>query len=201
MKTTKKIVAITAGAVVAVAAVGGIATAATSTTLAAGDSPAGLRMAPVTPLPVPAEGVGAPDYLPSGAELSHTHRRDDGSGSAVYSYSLAGPANQSTITPEAMARDPKSVHPASELTVYYASGIRELPELPVDAEYFESTKVSVNGADAVVSTPRNGFGAHRIDWVDRSGYHTVLSDRLITDHGKSGIGIAELTKVAESITL
>lgn len=146
-------------------------------------------------------GAGAASWVPDGSRLGASHVPDDGSGSASYSYILSGGANSDTMDEAALAANPRSlaVHPATEITVHFAPAITEQPELMADEKFFEISTVDVNGSTATVSTPRNGLGAHRIEWVDDRGYHVVLCDRIRTDHGVSGVDTETLLKVSRSV--
>lgn len=156
-----------------------------------------------TPLAPAQPGEGAPAWLPPGAELTHTEIRDDGSGSAHYSYSLPGPANRDAMDFKKQAADPRdpAVHPATSIEVTYAPAVRVLKDrfLPSASGWGERREVDVNGARGVVLAARNGLGVHRVDWVDDDGYHVVMCDRIRTETGRSGVGVPTLLRIARSV--
>ena len=85
------------------------------------------------------------------------------------------------------------------LTVMFNPGIRILPDLNVDPEFFHSRPVFVAGLPGFLSTPKDGLGAQRLDWVDAAGYHGVHCDRLQHVEGIAGCEPEELVRVASSL--
>lgn len=144
-------------------------------------------------------GAGKPSYVPSGAKLAREQRPNDGSGGARYAYSLAGDANQSTITDEAIAAG-ELVHPETEILVSFNPSMTEFPEfIREEDEFFDVREVTIGDAKGLLTTPKNGLGAHRVDWISADGYHVVLEDRMRTKWGVSGVEVDELMKIAESV--
>jgi hypothetical protein len=151
------------------------------------------------PVAASSDELGAPATLPASATLVRVTRDAPTGGPVVREYSLAGKANSNTVTPQALALTPKSVHPATTLTVYYIPGLSD-PDIPVDPVYFDRTSVDVNGSTGALSIPKSGLGAHRVDWVDSAGdYHVVMSERLQTPDGISGLASDELLRIARSV--
>ena len=141
----------------------------------------------------------SPKWLPEGAALIPptvgTEGADTGS-----TYSLAGKQNANTIPSSGLTdQNVATVHPATAFGVYFKAGTTSLPESMTDASLWDISKVDVGGWDATLATPKNGYGAYRIDWIDSSGYHVVIEERLKTVEGTSGIPASDLLKVAQSL--
>lgn len=157
-----------------------------------------IALSKATPVSASSDELGAPSYLPSIATLADVVR-DAAGGQIVREYALSGRANANTVTAQGLALNPKAVHPATVMTVYYIPGLQN-PDIPVDPTYFDVAAVDINGARGTLSTPKSGLGAYRVDWVDAAGdYHVVLSERLKTPEGTSGLAAADLLAVARSV--
>jgi hypothetical protein len=143
--------------------------------------------------------TGAPTFLPSIAHLLSESGEPKAPGAVFRQYSLDGPANASNVTPQALLLDPTHVHPATELSIDFVPGFSH-PDVPFAPEWFTRTIVDVNGAAASVIVAKTGLGATRVDWVDAAGnYHVVLTDRLRTSDGVSGLDVDTLLAIARSI--
>jgi hypothetical protein len=141
-----------------------------------------------------------PAYLPPGTTAAPSVSEPGFRSVGENHYLLAGPANANTI-PAGGVDDSNATtaHPATELVVTFVPNVGDLPALPVDPEYFTISHVTVAGLPAVQSTPKDGFGVHRIDWVDAAGYHVVLCERFRTPEGTSGLPVDELVHIASSL--
>jgi hypothetical protein len=115
-------------------------------------------------------------------------------------YRIAGPANANTIlaggsTPE----NATVVHPDTTVDITFNPNVRVMPRVPTFPKYDSRRWISIDGNPALVSVPKNGFGAFRIDWVDAYGYHVVMCDRLSTPEGRSGVAMSALIRMARSL--
>jgi hypothetical protein len=140
-----------------------------------------------------------PAYLPAGATLVSS-MGDDAASLRENQYQLAGAANANTVPPNGPDDTTAlTTHPASVLSVTFVRGVAVVPTTPVDPDYFTIREVTVGGLPAVLSWPKSGFGAQRVDWLDSAGYHVVLCDRLNTADGISGVTPTDLLRVADSL--
>lgn len=149
-----------------------------------------------------------PRYLPSGATLVRngpiplpSNAVTEGQGGPTESmYQLAGGANANTIPPGGVtAANNATVHPATDLSISFVPGVRTLPPIPSAPPAEQSSKVTIAGWPALLSTPSNGLGTYRIDWVDDDGYHVVTCQRITSPDGLSGLSQGELLKIAASM--
>ncbi len=143
--------------------------------------------------------AGAPTKLPAIASLKRSWASSGGS--VYHEYRLAGPANADTATPEALENDPKSraVHPATYLTVDFVPKVGTF-EVPADPAFNNTEKVDVNGSVGTLTTSKNGLGVIRLDWVDAAGnYHVVMTERLNTSDGLSGLSADQILAVGRSV--
>jgi hypothetical protein len=140
-------------------------------------------------------------YLPSGAQLVNSGNMH---GQVYAAYSLPGKANADTIpqgglTPESAT----SFHVATGVTLTAGPGYGAIPSDVVDGygPDFTQTWTTVRGEKALVTQQANGYGTLRIDWVGNDGvYYTVLTQRLDTNDGLSGIDEAVLQQIADGFT-
>jgi hypothetical protein len=115
-------------------------------------------------------------------------------------YSIDGPANARTIPPGGItAQNATTVHPATTVDITFNPNTTNMPPVPADPAFFLRDTVRINGNRGVASTPKNGYGAFRIDWVDAAGYHSVMCDRLKTPEGRSGLPMDDLLHIARSL--
>lgn len=141
-----------------------------------------------------------PRYLPAGATLVESPHDGTFPDVAVRQYALPGAANADTIPPTGIdEQNALTVHTATVLEVSFVPGVASVPPIGVDPTYFDIRDVTVAGLPALLSTPKNGFGAYRVDWMDAAGYHVVLCERQDTVDGTSGIPADELLRVADSL--
>lgn len=143
--------------------------------------------------------VGAPTVLPAIASLKGSWTLSGGQ--VHHEYRLAGSANSDTATAEALERNPESraVHPATYLTVDFIPQVGDL-QIPADPAYNNITTVDVNGAEGKLTIAKNGLGVIRLDWIDAQGnYHVVMSERLDTSDGVSGLAADQILAVGRSV--
>lgn len=141
-----------------------------------------------------------PVYLPAGATLVSTPDDPRYPSVAEAHYALPGPANADTIPAGGLtAETALTAHTSTELVLTFVPGLTTPPSLPADPAFFDVRNVTVAGLPALLSTPKNGFGVHRVDWIDAAGYHVVLCERLATPQGTSGLPASELLRVAASL--
>jgi hypothetical protein len=143
----------------------------------------------------------SPAYLPPGARLA-----DDTLALARFpdvrqhEYVLGGPADANTIPSTGLTDDnARTVHGETRLTVMFNPNVTEVPDFIGDPAFFDTTPVLVGGLPAVLTTPKDGYGAQRVDWVDAQGYHIVLCERLLHVEGEAGVRPDELVRVASSL--
>ncbi len=143
----------------------------------------------------------SPAYLPPGARLvaadpAPSVRFPE---AREHQYQLAGAANADTIPSGGLTEDNREVvHPATLLSVSFTPYVRTLPAIG-DPAFVDVTTVIVGGWPAVLSTPKDGLGVQRVDWVDAEGYHVVMCDRLDHVEGIAGVEPEELVRVARSL--
>lgn len=140
-----------------------------------------------------------PAYLPAGAQSA-------GGTSALHGgwlehYTLPGKVNS-----REMPATPTK--PTPGIPQHPATGI-DLREWPQDVSTFQGadprlatvTTITLPGATATVVTPISGYGVYRIAWVRGGVAYDLQTQRLKAggDEGSSGMPLAELVKMAESI--
>lgn len=150
-----------------------------------------------------------PNWLPDGVSLhsftelaSPTSSAGSEKPSYRAVYSIAGRANADTLPTggvQASNATDLSQHPATVIESMFNPNLRVLPSLNLDTRFFASREVIVGAFTATVTTPRNGYGAHRVDWIDPEGYHTLVCDRLRTDDGTSGVDDDALLRMARNL--
>lgn len=157
-----------------------------------GGSPGVVTTAPCPPdmklpreLPAPVVGVTATDCL----RYSYTVK-----------YGLSGAANANTLAHAA------SRHPAGwlNLTVSPPVGAVTWNALPPsgvggDTGFTVRTTVLANGQRARVTTPKNGYGTIKLEWLSGGAYFQLLSGRYATPDGPSGLGLSAMETVAASV--
>lgn len=143
----------------------------------------------------------SPAYLPPGARLA-----DDTLALARFpairqhEYVLGGPGDANTIPSTGLTEEnARTVHGETRLTVMFNPDVTEVPGFIGDPAFFDTTPVLVGGLPAVLTTPKGGYGAQRVDWVDAQGYHIVMCDRLLHVEGEAGVRPDELVRVASSL--
>ena len=153
-----------------------------------------------------------PPWLPAGVSLLNVINVDDSAATSAASvraqpsrlatYRIDGAANRDTLPPGGLsahsARD-LSVHPATVIQSLFNPALTELPPSSADPAYFNVELVQIGQFTATLSTPKNGLGMHRLDWVDPQGYHTLSCDRIKTPAGTSGVGAGDLVRMARSL--
>jgi len=115
-------------------------------------------------------------------------------------YRIDGPANANTIPPGGpTAENATTVHPDTTIDITFNPNVVSLPPVPTQPRYYLSRTITIAGNSALVSIPKNGYGAFRIDWVDPAGYHVIMCDRLKTPDGRSGVPMNDLIHMARSL--
>jgi hypothetical protein len=148
-----------------------------------------------------------PSYLPPGATIaaSRSFQAQTTASATLPAHSatgisLAGAANQNTITPSSGADPTGGTHPATVIDIGFVAGQRSLPPGPPagDPDLVTATAV-IGGNDARLLYTRSGIGLIKFQWIDADGYHEVMCDRLRTPDGLSGVDKAELLNIAQSL--
>jgi hypothetical protein len=145
-----------------------------------------------------------PSALPNGAaQLTDrvlTPVSGGGRQTRLREFSLPGPINSDTTngdrTPD--DQDNPAVHPATVIQVLFQAGATDLPPSSADPQFFDISPVTIAGNSGRV-TAADGAGVVRVDWVDGSGYHVVMCDRLKTNSGLSGVSPTALIALANSL--
>lgn len=143
-----------------------------------------------------------PRQLPSGAALAVDIKQGE---TRHLEWALPGRENANTI-PTTGLNDVNYalVHPATTLTMeIVAKPDGVMPESVVDQAYFSSAVRRLpigDGVDATVSAPRDGLGAHRVEWVQNGFYYLLIEDRLKSPDGLSGVDLEQLVRVASSVS-
>jgi hypothetical protein len=115
-------------------------------------------------------------------------------------YRIDGPANANTIPPGGpSAENATTVHPDTTIDITFIPSVSGMPPVPGQPRYVIRRTITIAGNPALVSIPKNGYGAFRIDWVDPAGYHVVMCDRLNTPDGRSGVPMNDLVHMARSL--
>lgn len=158
---------------------------------------------PGTDIDTPTQCVGVqlilPDYLPA-AVIPAPHIQC-GSHDVMVDYRLLGEANRDTYPSSGAAtKFDGSQHPASILSLGIVDDPSGSLDSAADPEFFDVHDVRLsNGATARQTTPLNGYGPYRLDWVLGDKMFTLLGTRGSTDQGDSGLPISQLLKIANSI--
>jgi hypothetical protein len=149
-----------------------------------------------------------PAYLPAGVSLMSNRGSDSAAAStsaATYSqYAIAGSANADTVSGVTLNKENDtdlSLHPSTEIDISFLPGATTEPPplVPPQGSGYSLTNISIAGNPATLLSAGTGPGTERIDWLDSSGYHVILCDRLVTDQGLSGVPASELVKMADSL--
>lgn len=124
-----------------------------------------------------------------------------GSHNVLMVFRLVGAANSDTFPPSgAPTQFDGSQHPASVLSYAVTDNPTGLLPDGIDQEFFAVRDVTLtNGALVRVATPLSGYGPYRLDWSLGNKLFTLLGARGSTDQGDSGLPVAELIKIADSV--
>lgn len=135
-------------------------------------------------------------YVPAGAQIVLNELTNRGVQHLFYS--LPGAANANTV-PASGATDANfaTVHPETQLQVYVVPGAQ--PAAVVDLALTNVAPVTIGDIAGTLTTLKTGAGVVRIDWDSNDTHYVVLTDRLLTPEGLSGITSAELLKVARGL--
>ena len=209
----KSLIGLAAVIIVAGAVVGGIELA--NSPSSGGNASvvaAGTSVSQTSPAATPASPSAAPthltsvsainvDFLPAGVEQ---YTNGTLNGTVYRSFSLPGKANTSTVPASGITADnAATVHVATRLILYAEAGATAIPD-EVTAGYgdgFTQTWTTVQGAKALITQRANGYGTLRIDWVGNDGvYYTVITQRLDTPDGLSGLDEATMLQIANGVS-
>jgi len=154
-----------------------------------------------------AERYVTPAYLPDGARPRPTrvHRFSAGDRTVrswIKEYALAGKVNADTVPPGPRKADsPLTGHLSTVLQIIFNPDVhvRKLPPGMPHYPDFKTEIIDLPSGPATLAWWPDGFGVQRIDWFDEAGYHVVMSERLKTTDGISGISRSELVRVARSL--
>lgn len=147
-------------------------------------------VSPVTPM--------LPTYLPAGATLARQEMLPDGE--AELEFSLPGISNADTVTGSDPLNTSPDIHPVTLITLTESNdGAQGLADAGADPAIFNLTTVGRDGVQYRLIEPKDGFGPLRIDWVKGVNRFTLITARMRTATGDSGVSMPELLRVAESI--
>jgi len=137
-----------------------------------------------------------PGWLPVGTSIIRNGTNGD---VQVMTMQLPGKVNENTVPVGGAApSDYARVHPATTFTVYVGSS-SELTDQALDPSVFKSSIVTVQGVSGTLTVPVGGFGPVRLQWTVDSTKYTIVTSRLTTVDGPSGLPDSDVLHIANTL--
>jgi len=142
----------------------------------------------------------APHWLPPGAveTASPFHHRSGVEHFTDVYFTLPGRANASKVQQGQSLVSSLAAHPPTGITFRYGP-TGSLPVPPVDPVLFVAKVVRVAGSPATVVEQDNSLGDVTLTWRTSETEFQLLTSRLATADGESGVGDDTLVKIADSV--
>lgn len=153
-----------------------------------------IQPSPTPSPPAPAAALPIPHYLPPGVSMA------DDNGHEVFT--LAGRANINTMPSDSalLIANPTGYHPASHLTYTIRPGTSGGDPPEVQTQFFTVQKLTISGHPGWSWVGKTNYGDEYVTWTDGQNSYELYCSHLHTIDGDSGVDMAQLIRMAQSVS-